>query len=641
MGFMAGFGEGFSNSFNKTQDRKAAQEQDAFQLAYTQYQKNNAQYESDKKADQKAISDAKTIVASLPGVNPGAWTFAAKLLRSGYTASQVEERLTTTKFSDIPTPDGNAQVGTDLEGVRAGGSTDTLNSRTPDNTIDQQTADSGLAPKTEMDMSGGALTPPKTTDTSSPAPMQAGGEQQPDTTMLPNVQKENDPTVAAPAPQQGNGLLGGIGNKLAEIGNPALRQQHMIEGANDKIKGTVGEDAFNNANKGYSPEQLPDTVKPVGIIPKPGATSNSPLAEFGLEKGLTPNDVARADADAKIWARSGSPEDKARAARYLAIRPDIQAAMDANNQQTGNPAVLDMLKPTLNDRMALADKKASVLTSAQTAKELGDMIQANGSLLTWGAKGITGVNTAKNNAVSILDIANNILQQNDPSAVSNEQSFMAAVDDTLNKNLPGWEQTSEDERMFDAKIARFVYAYGKSIGISGQNMSNKDAERLHDAILNSNNPGEFINNLKAMVNESVRGVNNVAGQMSKMPDLIPALNDPQVGPALKATLAPIDLGGLQGWADSPTEDISANPLQPAQGLPKTDTTAPASTQPTGPTDEDISKAPIKQQGVIDTPVMAKTISDQLAKEGRGREIKPGMRYIIHDMGNGDYRIEIR
>ena len=56
MGFMAGFGNSFANSFESAQQRKAVKERDAFQVAYQSAMDRKKEYDAAKAEDEKIIT---------------------------------------------------------------------------------------------------------------------------------------------------------------------------------------------------------------------------------------------------------------------------------------------------------------------------------------------------------------------------------------------------------------------------------------------------------------------------------------------------------------------------------------------------------------------------------------------------------
>lgn len=93
-GFMAGFGQAFSSSFEKAQARKADFENDVFKLTFNTYLENDKERKKAEKADADAVRKATALAETLPGVNKKAATAQIyKMLSSGLDEKFIMEKL--------------------------------------------------------------------------------------------------------------------------------------------------------------------------------------------------------------------------------------------------------------------------------------------------------------------------------------------------------------------------------------------------------------------------------------------------------------------------------------------------------------------------------------------------------------------
>src|SRR4051812_9193219 len=106
MGFAAGFGEGFANSWAQAAAASNQRKEDIFKLAYENYMTNKQQYLIDQRNDQKAIQESKDLVSSIPGVPPDAWKYAYTWARQGMNVNDIRSNLATSNFPDLSSASG-------------------------------------------------------------------------------------------------------------------------------------------------------------------------------------------------------------------------------------------------------------------------------------------------------------------------------------------------------------------------------------------------------------------------------------------------------------------------------------------------------------------------------------------------------
>lgn len=104
MGFMAGFGKAFSNSFENAQTRKAEKEKDAFRLAYDSFTSKKSSYDKASSEDSAAMKKAQLMIADT-GADLSALGETAERIRSGYSDKDVREFLKNNSFAPLPSTD--------------------------------------------------------------------------------------------------------------------------------------------------------------------------------------------------------------------------------------------------------------------------------------------------------------------------------------------------------------------------------------------------------------------------------------------------------------------------------------------------------------------------------------------------------
>jgi hypothetical protein len=97
MGFMAGFGPAFAQSFNSSLERRAQRKDDMFKLTYKEYLDRRNQYEQKKSEDSAAIKKAKVLARDMAG-NEEAWPMIREWIGSGLTDGQIDELIKNGEF---------------------------------------------------------------------------------------------------------------------------------------------------------------------------------------------------------------------------------------------------------------------------------------------------------------------------------------------------------------------------------------------------------------------------------------------------------------------------------------------------------------------------------------------------------------
>lgn len=575
MPFMSGFGEGFSTAFAQRQQLDAVAERDAFQIAYETYTKNKEKYDADKKADEAYKTQAKNLVKSMPNVDPNAWTYAYEQLRLGFNVGQVEDKLLTTKFAPIPTaPQVDPAIGAEM-------------------------ANSGMAPD----------------QTQQPTDLMATD---------PTMTAAPPPNVAAKPSMSNNPFVNvgkNIQRKVATIGNPQAQQQMMADDATERVKGLVGE-GYDEAMGGFTPGPVEPLVQPV-------APSVSPLAEFQLDKGpLTKADLARVDSEAAINLKSDDPELKAKALRWLAIRPDIKLVEDETSagsgggvDAAGNP-VLDldleskiatMIGGTETIRNELSQRKAYAMSVQDVGKELDTLLTKNGGLNTWGAKLGSAADELKDNLLSVVNFGDTLLGTD---ASGSLEDWMKSA----TKNNASWKQMSADERAFASTIMKLQYTYSRAaLGQSGNSQSNQDIDRVKAIIANSVGPKEIVQNLKNLIVQDATAINHeIESILNNSPELQSAitLQKQSYGgqSPIENIFGPLDMENF-AWATSDTPEMSIS------GEPTDNTPEPIE----NPTDE--QKGALIGKGVVETPEQQKAL-----EEATGQQVEIGTTYTEYENG---------
>ena len=605
MGFMEGFGQGFANTFNAKQAQDAAAERDDFAMAYNAYMDKQKQWDADVKADAAAHSQAKTIVQSL-GLSPAAAGEAYKLIRAGYSISDVEKKLTSVKFAEIPKAvpaDGAAKVaplqpipGTDGQPIPSPVNSKPATGGSPipgteGQHIPSPEATDPLAAQTQASGLGSLDNPDPGPDTPNvDIQTQSDFAQSVDPTLDQSAPNPNaDPTAVSSATGTGptaapdNGLLGNLANnvmtgakdKMAELGNPALKRQHQIDAANGHVAAVTGTDPahMKEVMAGYTPPEPNTGTFGSTTVMTPKAVS--PFEEFfpGTSP-LTSGDLARTDAEAAINLKSDDPELKAKGLRYLMIRPALgdavlanspEAKVDAEKDPSSSVNIMKLLSPYQTELQKLGTDKADVLVMKDSMTHISKLLEKNGALNTWAVKGLTEADNLKTQTISAVNALMPMLESN-PELAKDAASVEGYVNDWAATNLPGWKQMSSDERAFSAEVLRLQYMYSRTVlGQTGNGQTDKDITNVKDIIMNSPDPKEAVDQLKHLLSQAIDGYNYKADTLLNQYGIASALKLDKTG-LVEASVGKIPKEAID-WAHSATPDATT-PSSPDTSTPK-------------------------------------------------------------------------
>lgn len=93
MGFMAGFGPAFANSFRDARDRSAKRKDDLFKLTYQEFLSRRSKKEEADKKNSEAIRYAKSLIQGREDIPEEAWSVVAQWKLNGLSDAQIEDNL--------------------------------------------------------------------------------------------------------------------------------------------------------------------------------------------------------------------------------------------------------------------------------------------------------------------------------------------------------------------------------------------------------------------------------------------------------------------------------------------------------------------------------------------------------------------
>lgn len=308
MGFMAGFGEGFSKSFEAGNDRLAQQKQDILRMTFASYENRKKEYAEAKAKDTELVSQAKALVAGVPGATEEAWGPAYNWLKSGLSADKVQERIAHSTFAVRPS--------------------------TP--TVGQEQPTQPLAHNVQ----------------GQPVPPMAGEVQG-----QPINPRTEQPTAQEAPPEDAQ--QGGFLDQMSGIFNT---KDKMMASANDQVRNSSGmtKEEWDQLNAGYTPIDVPDVT--VG-------TRYDPIETF-LGDAATSGNVAKAKSAAEL-ALKGSDPEKAKAARVFLDEVLPNMPVDKGGDDDPNiPTVLNYATQYTKDYLTQRTSVISVADKAMALDKL-------------------------------------------------------------------------------------------------------------------------------------------------------------------------------------------------------------------------------------------------------------------------------
>jgi hypothetical protein len=371
-----------------------------------------------------------------------------------------------------------------------------------------------------------------------------------------------EPTATGP---EGNneGLLNNMfGDLFNNVG------MSTPERAQTRLVSEVGQEQFDKVSAGFQPPAAPSNLR------METSAAVDPLEEFGLSEGVTDAKLIAAKAKVAQWARSGDPVLEAKAERFNAILPDIEAAALQESNPEEAARIAEALRPTQTLRWELGQQRSLAYTVASQGKELVDMVEkTDGMVLTTTAQAVSIFEAVKTEGNAFIAIVDNILGQNqDPT----EEQMMAAVDNFVNEQLNTGkitEDIAQAYKEFHAAAIRYVYNVGRSLGQQGNGFSNKDFQFIYSSIITAPNKDAFIANLKRYAKSRFDEVQTTQDQLLRMSDIRVNMSDPKIAPYLKHELTPMQeqYPELYGWMNTATTATTPNPSTTTKPLPKVGT----------------------------------------------------------------------
>jgi len=531
------FAEGFAKTFAPFASTLASEiikaDFDAEKQFLTDWKASQKEFDKLRLKDNEMRDTAKTLVGSLPGVPPSAWSNVYRDLKMGRTIENIRNDLVGAGFTDVPTGAGAGFSPTD-------------SSPMPDTfSADAQMVDSGLAA--------------------------------PNTTSKTFSFRKSGAERAADRIRQETGLSD---TQIADVRagrftpeTPGLSV--MINPANKGSKLTQSDVAgayMDAARKG--PEALADFK--ANMLPQmmsaldaagagPQSTTDLSRALGNLETARNSGDpqrIKRAEDDVnrildaermkKDAGASGQPRQfvvtgQDGSTRFVSgfsrITANGQQVVDSSGQPVqGNVREVteserkdgdEAIKAVTAETGKYRESMTNVTGALRLTDELVDLARSDPRVLTSVAGGVRNVQGALREVNSLVSVLNDVIKDNKGEAVTLQQFEQAAQargalrGQSLEQlasgkfgNLsmgPTAENLANARSLLESKLILMTFRAGGLEGQTGNAMSNKDFERLQQMIQSSANPQTFERNITDYVRGRVSSLGDQERQINNTP----------------------------------------------------------------------------------------------------------------------------
>ena len=659
MGFMAGFGAGFAQSFNASQEQYNQEKMLVLQQAYEQWNRMSELYQQSKIADDKNKVLAHALVDTAgQGVPAEAWTYAYKWLSAGLSGDDVIKRLQTTQFG-TPTTNGiSSQLDPSQTGLNATPKPDPLSSTSkfanPNSNTDNGTT---------------------TTDTTMPTNASPGGA--PQASISPQFQNNSNPMQPTPAQGLNTSTTAPNPSALtaptdgAQAANPGAQAGTMPAGqpsdtgapsaaamAPQTVTTAPSQAPLANNNPVTNPASAPmdlmqqaptttinnpnthpatyqPTANPVPQANNDGTATGNTAVTTGLpDIGATLQLAGRAlfdpearrqlqtqndqrmfqQANDRIAASSGmTPEQMAQIRQgFIPEMPQDtlpivgqQRVMDPQSQA----ALYGQMLPELEKNR---QSKVAAVETVKQLNALDNIVRQNPAVLTAMGKTSAFVNAATQQFSSVVGAIS--------ATVGNTQSPAAAQDQMnqwIDKNItPGMEKTADAYKLYYSQAIAAAYANAKANSDDGK-VSDDDFKNGFNSLISSNNYKDFSTNLRVNAKRVLDKADINSKSLSQFSG-VQMFNGTPTGEAIKGDLSPVaqdqSLGGNIGsgsyWANTPA---SASINMNRWTAPVTGESANGSQTSTGPSTGGIITADMVAKVQQKDPNLAKQLSQNIGK----------------------------
>lgn len=495
MGFMAGFGPAFSDSFERGNERNAKRRDDLFKITYSDFIDRRKQKEEWEREDAKAARKAEALLEN-SGVDPRAYPHVYKQVQAGIDDTVILNDLRTGRFEfndkETKTPEG----------------VDPESEATPESDpMAAQMSESGMNP-------------------AAPAAPAAAPE--------------------SPVPQENGFNLGKLFPKFRPGGRAERDRNRALE-ATAGAAGTTVEDVQGTlTGTGYTPPDIDTTG--IKFTPAIAGGDFVPMAEahFKMKQAQANGNVAQAahfegmikshDFANVMEEAAKNPggfslwvvQDAEGKQKHVVGKQTENGILDAKTQE-----VLQPIRPIMEEEeKRWKELAAGSETITQYKKKQADLASAYalGDELTQMAdaapEALTTVGTVTTGIAAIareIDAAISLIAKT--GATPETMAELKKYEDQVTKMAlsPGVKDAAEIRALMDAKIKLASYRFSATEGVAGRDRSNLDIQRFDQIVRASKDPEVFKKNLASYLGLAKDQIDVEGRQLNQFNEVIGAL----------------------------------------------------------------------------------------------------------------------
>lgn len=505
MSFMAGFGQGFSDSWKQGEKRDAEEERDVFKLTFDQYVKNQDADKSDMKKDREDAKAAASVAKMLgPDVKDpkAAMAQAYEFIKAGWTQDQVLKELRK----------GGTEMGFDPSVRQASG-------------LDEQTDEAveGSAAQTGI-------------------PNSSGPQAAPSATAQPQEKSWKDT------------FAGGLFN------SPYSKKDRMLNNAQQKIADSTGqtlEQVQQTVRGGNTRAPLIDTT---GLVFTPGKDEDSlpksaEAAHVAAQEAFRNGNEAEGNrlmAVYQDYMNVSSEKERQKVAAATGVQPGSNAkVLDPETgryrlvhvaqgpaDENGRPTFIDVdtgqplpeqvfgFSKLETDRREFVAKELAKETASHTnamagygnvlasAGQIVEIAKRSPAALTTGtATGASWINQFKTEGINAYNLAYDVVNGNVNRSIASGKFTPESLAQVKQESAKGMEaidkafergaisQVAADRARIELYRNTMVYEVGAAFNQSGRDLSNEDANRFKAMVSEGVDANQVMDSLAELLNQ--------------------------------------------------------------------------------------------------------------------------------------------
>ena len=593
MGFMAGFGQGFSQSFNAAQARKHQREQTLLASRLGEIKENKSKRDEAKAKEADDILKAKAIAKKIQGAPADYWRTILADVQANLSAAIIIKHYQGGTFTLNPQSEGTVAPASDpavsVEEQMHNAVPVADTTPTQDVTASESQNFFGKLANSFQEMGSDKVDSQIKATMGDEAYAAAQEEYTPITvdsgkySFTPKPEKKDEEKVPTSFEQVA---------VLALQSTPGWEDKTPEE--KQKLA-AASKQLLNASTKGEGASTLTDGVLAANIakytmmmgssVPEEVATAEAWFAteylamKSALEqvKALGKTDTPKAPPKLKVKVQDGEGKTRvveatlADGGTYISVatgKPVEGNVISAQSSDTFGE-MTKATTATIGLRTDYTDQRTATITVAKAGLELDKIAEANElALSSVTGKGVSFFQSSKQELLNIISLVG------EKGSTQEEDNWLTGgrlVQDLnayINDQAAGGNYTKEQAdqiKLFAAASVRYIFAAGKALDQQGNGFSNQDYKVIRDSIINSNSYEAFSENLRKFSRERFDEMASHAKTITQNGSIINALD---LGAPIEFDIMGVEeymgkvpgFEGVWAWANSSVGDIDPSTL---------------------------------------------------------------------------------